>query len=432
MSGSATTTPPPATLGPGDRVVVVGAGMAGHAAVERLRQDGFTGRVEIVGEEPHRPYNRTPLSKQLLTGDLTPADLALPTFTDLDATYHLGVAATALDTGTQVLTLADGRRLDYDGLILTPGVSARTLPDAPLHTSRVHTLRTMEDAVAVEKSLSGATDRVAVVGGGFIGCEVASTARHRGLDVTIVDLSPTLLLHGLGPELGAVVADLHTAHGVRLHMGVGVATWETHEKGVRLRLTDGDVIDADMAVVGVGTDPHLGWLTGSGLQHDEHRAQGASAGIAASATCHALDSDGRPLDMVVVAGDAARWPNLRFDTTPRRVEHWINAIEMGQAAATNLLTGPDMATPFTPTPRFWSSQHGMKIQSVGMPGLGDTMSVIAGTLTSRRFLASYTRTTPHGPQLMGLIAFDHTQALLEAAPLIGRTVTTGNQHQVPA
>ena len=427
MSGSATTTPPP-ILGPGDRVVVVGAGMAGHAAVERLRQDGFTGRVDIVGEEAHRPYNRTPLSKQLLTGDLVPADLALPAFTDLDAAYHLGVAATALDTGTQVLTLADGRRLDYDGLILTPGVSARTLPDAPLRTSRVHTLRTMEDAVAVEKSLSGATDRVAVVGGGFIGCEVASTARHRGLDVTIIDLSPTLLLHGLGPELGAAAADLHTTHGVRLHMGVGVATWETHDKGVRIQLTDGEVIDADMAVVGVGTDPHLDWLQDSGLHHDRDRA----GGIAASATCHALNTDGGVLSSVVVAGDAARWPNLRFDTTPRRVEHWINAIEMGQAAATNLLTGPDTATPFTPTPRFWSNQHGMKIQSVGMPGLGDTMSVIAGTLTSRRFLAAYTRTTPNGPELIGLIAFDHTRALLEAAPLIGRTVTTGNPHQVPA
>jgi len=417
------------TLGAGDRVVIVGAGLAGHAAAERLRLDGFTGPVDIVGDEAQRPYDRTPLSKALLTGDLVPADLALPVFTDLDATFHLGVPAVALDTTAQVLTLGDGRRLGYDGLVLTPGVAARTLPDAPLHTEHVHTLRTLEDAVAVEKSLSGATDRVAVVGGGFIGCEVASTARHRGLDVTIIDLSPTLLHHGLGTALGAVVADLHTAHGVRLHMGVGVATWKTHDKGVRIQLTDGEVIDADMAVVGVGTDPHLDWLHDSGLHHDRHRP----GGIAASATCHALDTAGAVLDTVVVAGDAARWPNLRFDTTPRRVEHWINAIEMGQAAATNLLTGPDTATPFAPTPRFWSSQHGVKIQSVGMPGLGDTMSVIAGTLPSRRFLTAYTRTTPGGAELVGLIAFDHTQALLEAAPLIGRTVTTtGDQHQVPA
>ena len=416
----------PLRLGPGARALVVGAGAAGHAAAERLREDGFTGHLEVVGGEIHRPYNRTPLTKQLLTGDLVPSDLTLTAFTRLDATFHLGVPATALDTAQQVLTLADGRRMDYDGLVLAPGVAARTLPGAPVPSERVRTLRTLADAVAVERSMSHTTDRVAIVGGGFIGCEVASTARRRGLAATIIDRSPTLLHHGLGSYLGEVTEQLHTSHGVRLNMGVGVATWETHDRGVRIRLSDGEVIDADMAVVGIGTDPQLGWLHGSGLQHDE-LGQG---GIAAAATCHALDTDGRPLDTVVVAGDAARWPNLRFDTIPRRVEHWINAIEMGQAAATSLLTGPATATPFTPTPRFWSQQHGVKIQSAGMPALGDTTTVIAGTLTRRRFLTAYTRHTPDGPVLVGLIAFDHTQALNEATPLIGRLVTTGQA--VPA
>lgn len=393
------------------RIVIVGGGMAAHAAAERLRVQGFTGQLDVLSAENRPPYNRTPLSKQLLTGDYVPSQLGLPAFTDLDATWHLGVTATGLDTAARTVTTSTGPTVPYDGLVLATGVRARLLPGAPLHTEHVHMLRTLGDAHEVDRSLTGTTDRVAVVGGGFIGCEVASTARTRGLDVTIVDLSPHLLQHGLGKHLGATVDRLHQDNGVRLHLGVAVKTWDVHDRGVRLTLTSGELIDADMAVVGIGTDPHLQWLEGSGLD--------AADGIAATATCHALGPDGQPLPTVVVAGDAARWPNHRFDGVPRRVEHWINAIEMGQAAATNLLAGPAAAQPFTPVPRFWSEQHGVKIQSAGMPALGDTMTVIAGTLDSQRFLAAYTR----GDTLMGLIAFDHTQQLIDHAPLVGRPVT---------
>ncbi len=393
-----------------------GAGAAGNAAAERLREDGFTGQLHLVGAEVHRPYNRTPLSKQLLTGELTPADLDLPVFTDLAATWHLGVTATALNLDRHEVALSTGEQLGYDGLVLAVGVAPRVLPEAPLHTEHVHLLRTLDDAHAIERSLSGTTGRVVIVSGGFIGCELASTARARGLDATIVDVSPALLRHGLGEVLGDVATALHAAAGVRLHLGVGVRSWETHDAGVRLLLDDGERIDADLAVVGVGTDPHVGWLDGSGLENTQ--------GIAANATCHALRTDGTVVDSVVVAGDAARWPNLRFDTTPPRVEHWINAIEMGQAAATNLLTGPDTATPFTPVPRFWSAQHDVHIQSAGMPALADTVTVIAGSLTSRRVLTAHTTTLPDGAHLLvGLIAFDHTQALLDATGLIGDTVT---------
>jgi len=393
-----------------------GAGAAGNAAAERLREGGFTGQLHLVGAEVHRPYNRTPLSKQLLTGELTPADLDLPVFTDLDATWHLGVTATALNLDRHEVALSTGEQLGYDGLVLAVGVAPRVLREAPLHTEHVHLLRTLDDAHAIERSLSGTTGRVVIVSGGFIGCELASTARARGLDATIVDVSPALLRHGLGEVLGDVATALHAAAGVRLHLGVGVRSWETHDAGVRLLLDDGERIDADLAVVGVGTDPHVGWLDGSGLENTQ--------GIAANATCHALRTDGTVVDSVVVAGDAARWPNLRFDTTPPRVEHWINAIEMGQAAATNLLTGPDTATPFTPVPRFWSAQHDVHIQSAGMPALADTVTVIAGSLTSRRVLTAHTTTLPDGAHLLvGLIAFDHTQALLDATGLIGDTVT---------
>jgi NADPH-dependent 2,4-dienoyl-CoA reductase/sulfur reductase-like enzyme len=239
-------------------------------------------------------------------------------------------------------------------------------------------------------------------------------------------VSPALLRHGLGETLGQVATAVHAAAGVRLHLGVGVRSWEVHDNGVRLLLEDGERIDADMAVVGVGTDPHVRWLDGSGLDHTQ--------GIAATATCHAHRTGGTVCDSVVVAGDVARWPNLRFDTTPRRVEHWINAIEMGQAAATNLLAGPDAATPFTPVPRFWSAQHDVHIQSAGMPALADTVTVIAGSLTSRKVLTAHTTTLPDGQQrLVGLIAFDHTQALHAATRLIGEIVALpGPDQRIPA
>lgn len=396
-------------------VVIVGAGVAGHSAAERLREQGYTGPLHIVGEEPHHPYNRTPLSKQLLTGGYVPSDLTLRAFTDLDATWHLGVAATSLDLSGQTVRLADETVLPYTALVLATGVTARHLPGTPLHSEHVHVLRTLADAHDIDRSLSGVTGRVAVVGGGFIGCELASTARARGLDVTIIDVSPVLLHHGLGDTLGRAAGDIHTKAGVALHLGVAVKTWEPHDDGVRLILTNGEKIDADMAVVGVGTDATQPWLTGSGLD--------LTGGIAATATCHAIDSTGAPVPAVVVAGDAACWPNRRFDDTPRRIEHWINAVEMGRAAAENLLAGPAAAIPFMPVPRFWSEQHGIKIQSAGMPRLGTDVSIITGSVRSGRFLSAFTQPSGDGDRLVGLIAFDAAQALLDYAPLIGESIT---------
>lgn len=401
----------PGRAGGPEHVVVVGAGAAGHAAAERLREAGFAGRLTIVGDEPHRPYNRTPLSKQLLTGTYAPADLALPAWTDLDATWRLGVSAAALDTTARTLTLTGGEQLRYDGLVLAVGVDARVLPGTPLHSPHVHLLRTLGDAVDVDQSLGHTSGRVVVVGGGFIGCEIASTCRARGLDVTVVDVSAVLLHRGLGEQLGEVVTDLHRHAGVELRLGVGVRGWDPHGNGVRVLLEDGHTLDADMAVVGVGTTARTGWLDGSGLDTTD--------GVLADATCHA-----RGADDVVVAGDVARWPNLLFDDTPRRVEHWINALEMGRHAADSLLAGRAGAQPFTPVPRFWSEQHGVKIQSVGLPTLpGSELTVVAGSERSRRLVATATGPGPDGHRLFGAIALDSPRALLDYAPLVGRTVT---------
>ncbi len=397
------------------RIVIAGAGLAGLSAAERLREQGYAGQLVIIGDEPHHPYNRTPLSKDLLTGEVSRRDLPLRTYTDLDATWRLGIRNLRLDLDDQRLVLPGGEHMDFDGLVIATGVEARHLPGAPVHLPHVRMLRTQDDADAVDRALAKA-DHVAIVGGGFIGCEIAVTARNRGLHATIIDLSPTLLAGSLGPALGAIAGDIHRHAGVQLCLGVGVHGWTETPAGVQVHLDNGETITADAAVVGIGTHPRTDWLVGSGLD--------LSDGILCTPTCHVQDAQGNPRDTVVAAGDIARWPNLRFDTTPRRVEHWINAIEMGQAAATALLAGPTAATPFTPVPRFWSHQHGVRIQSLGMPTLGTNMTVLAGSPDSTRFVAGFTRPAPDGPILVGAVAFDSPRTLMRYRDHIGQPLNT--------
>jgi NADPH-dependent 2,4-dienoyl-CoA reductase/sulfur reductase-like enzyme len=317
----------------GHRIVIAGAGLAGLSAAERLRERGYTGELVIVGDETHRPYNRTPLSKGLLTGEVSRRDLPLRSHaaTGLDAGWRLGTAILGLDLEQHHLVLPGGERLGFDGLIIATGVQARHLPDAPVHLPHVRMLRTLADAEAIDRALARA-DHVAIVGGGFIGCEIAVTARARGLHATIVDLTATLLARSLGPALGAIVGDIHRDAGVRLHLGVGVHGWTETNAGVQLTLDDGETITADATVVGIGTYPRTDWLRGNGLDLTD--------GVLCTPTCHAQDAQGNAVESVVAAGDIARWPNTRFDHTPRRIEHWINAIEMGQPPPTTSSPAP--------------------------------------------------------------------------------------------
>ncbi|GDY31660.1 NAD(P)/FAD-dependent oxidoreductase [Gandjariella thermophila] len=396
-----------------DRIVVVGAGLAGLSAAERLREHGWDGELVIVGDEPHRPYNRTPLSKELLTGDRQPAELRLRCHTELDAVWRTGTEVRGVDLRRRVLALPHGERLDFDGLVIATGAEARHLPGAPTASPRVHLLRTVDDARALDVSLATAR-RLVVVGGGFIGCELASTARERALDVSIVASAPTLLARPLGDELGEYATELHRRHGVRLYLDNAVAEWSESRRGITLRLRGGERLRADTVVIGIGAVPRADWLAGNGLD--------LSDGVACTPTCHVLGPHRRPLDGIVAAGDVARWPNLRIDPVPRRVEHWLNAIEMGQHAATALLTGPRGVDPFTPVPRFWSHQHGVRIQSVGMPGLGGDLRVLDGSMRSGRFVAGFLR--PHyrtGQEvLLGAVAFDAPRALLRYRDHINR------------
>ncbi|TAM67847.1 MAG: FAD-dependent oxidoreductase [Microbacteriaceae bacterium] len=389
-----------------ERIAIVGTGLAGVSAAERLRERGYSGSLVMIGGEEGQPYNRTPLSKQLLAGTRSPKDIRLRTYTPLDASWLTGDPATQLDLDRRTIHLKSGSDVCFDRLVIATGSTPRHLPGAPMHSRHVWGLRTLEDARGIDAAMARG-QRIAVVGGGFIGCEIASTARERGLDVTLIDRSPVLLRRSLGDALGAVATDLHRNAGVRLHLGVAVAGWTETRRGVEIDLDDGETIAADLAVVGIGTDPDTAWLQQTSLNTED--------GILCDSACRVLDNHGTPLPGVVAAGDAARWPNQRFGATPRRIEHWINAIEMGRHAADTLLADPGNERPFAPIPRFWSHQHGTRIQSAGIPALGSSVHILEGSVPKRRFLAAFTGA---GGNTTGLIAFNAPRALLKNHHLI--------------
>jgi NADPH-dependent 2,4-dienoyl-CoA reductase/sulfur reductase-like enzyme len=381
-------------------VAVVGASLAGLRAVETLRRDGFDGRLVLVGAEPMLPYDRPPLSKQLLAGEVGPDDIALrrASYDDLDLELRLGTRAVSLDPGASSVELDDGERLAYDGIVLATGSAPRVLPGTP-DLDGLFVLRTVDDALAIRASLD-ARPRVVVVGAGFIGSEVAATCRMRGLEVTVLEALPAPLVRGLGPVLGMVCGELHRDHGVDLRLGVGVAGFDGTTRVERVRLDDGTAIDADVVVVGVGVAPVTGWLESSGLQLDN--------GVVCDATLLAAPG-------VVSAGDITRWPNPLFDGELMRLEHWTNASEQGVAAARRLLHGDGVAPePFAPVPFVWSDQYDRKIQSVGHFRGDDDMEVVHGTLDERRFVAVFGR----AGRLVGALGFSMPAKLMQYRRMI--------------
>ena len=360
-----------------DQIVVVGASLAGLRAAEELRRLGHDGGITIVGDEPHRPYDRPPLSKQVLAGTKPPesTELAVVSGTpdELDLDWRLGQSATGLDLHRRAVLLGGGERLPFDGLVIATGASPRRLPGTD-HLDGVHTLRTLDDCLEIRAALERSPRRVAVVGAGFIGAEVAATCRSRGIDVTLIEALPVPLERGLGPAMGAVVADVHRDHDVDVRLGVGVVLIDGGDRVERIRLTDGAVLDVDLVVIGIGVSPNTAWLHDSGLTIDN--------GVLCDATCTAAPG-------VVAAGDVARWPNARFDEV-MRVEHWDNAIAMGTHAAHSLLAGPQ-AEAFTPVPWFWSDQYDRKIQLAGRAAPDDRVEVVFGSVDERTFVALYGR-----------------------------------------
>ncbi|MCU1679836.1 MAG: FAD-dependent pyridine nucleotide-disulfide oxidoreductase [Amycolatopsis sp.] len=352
-------------------VVVVGASAAGLTAAETLRREGYSGRLTMVGEEAHAPYDRPPLSKQVLRGTWEPARVALrgeDALAGLDVEWLLGRTATELDTGARKVTLSDGQVLGYDGLVIATGVAPRPLPQGH-ELAGVHLLRTLDDALALRQGLLAAKS-VVVIGAGFLGAEAAAAARELGLAVTMVDPLPAPMIRQLGARMGELLAALHVRHGVDLRTGIGVTGLVGEEGRVtKVELDDGTVVPADVVLVAIGSVPAVGWLAGSGLS--------LGNGVECDELCQAAPG-------VVAAGDVASWAHP--DLGRVRVEHRMNATEQGTAAAKTLL---GKGSPFLPVPYFWTDQYDVKIQAYGLPSQDAEFEVVAGDPAEGRFAALY-------------------------------------------
>lgn len=288
---------------------------------------------------------------------------------------RLGRTATGLDLDRREVVLDSGETLGFDGLVIATGASPRTLPgtdDVP----GVFVLRTLDDCLRLRDALDR-SPKVAVIGSGFIGSEVASTCLGRGLDVTVIEALPLPLVRILGDEMGEFFASVQRAAGIDLRLGVGVAGIEGEGRAERVALADGTSVDAEAVVVGIGVAPNAGWVAGSGITVDN--------GIVCDAACAVAGVEG-----VVACGDVARWPNELFGEL-MRVEHWTNATEQAEHAARALIHGSAAAGPFAPVPYFWSDQFEMKVQFVGTSGPGDDVKIVEGDVDERRFVAAFGR-----------------------------------------
>ncbi|MCW2883141.1 MAG: FAD-dependent pyridine nucleotide-disulfide oxidoreductase [Streptosporangiaceae bacterium] len=355
-----------------EHVVVVGVSAAGLTAAETLRREGYAGRLTLVGEEDRLPYDRPPLSKQVLSGTCEPERTALrreADLTALDADFRLGNKATGLTLKTREIRLSNGSTLGYDGLVIATGVTPRRLPFNPGLVG-VHVLRTMNDALALRKDLLS-EPTVVVIGAGFLGTEVASVARELGLDVTLVDPLPAPVIRQFGPRIGGMVATLHADHGVVVRTGLGVtglADGGGRVSGVEL--TDGTLLPADVVLIAIGSVPATRWLTGSGLS--------LSNGVDCDSLCRAAPG-------VVGAGDVASWTHPGLGRR-LRVEHRMNATEQGIAAARTLL---GRGEPFSPVPYFWTDQYDVKIQAYGTWPQDADSAVVEGDPAEGKFIALY-------------------------------------------
>ncbi|MFD7818268.1 NAD(P)/FAD-dependent oxidoreductase [Streptomyces sp. NPDC059785] len=364
-------------------VTVVGASLSGLYAARELRAQGFDGRLVVVGEESHGPYDRPPLSKDFLLGGTPEERLTLtdPGETaDLDAEWLLGVRAHGLDARGRAVLPDGGRTVPTDGVVIATGATARRLPGPRL--TGVHTLRTLDDARALRAELALGTRRVVVIGGGFIGAETASSCAALGHDVTVVEAAALPLVPQLGPAMAAVCAALHRRGGVRLLTGTGVTelhgtadrncngtdnetgngtrdnTYAAGRGVTGVELSDGRILPADTVIVGIGAVPATGWLAGSPLAlHD---------GVLCDYGCVTA------LPQVVAVGDVAR-------VGGDRTEHWTSATEQPRVAVRNLLAGRTRDS-FRSVPCFWSDQYGSRVQFAGRYREGDAVRVVEGAV----------------------------------------------------
>lgn len=395
------------------RVTVVGASLAGIQAAQALRRGGYEDGLTLIGDEPHLPYDRPPLSKDFLAGTTEEEKLRLRPAADPDALgieWRLGSRAIGLDLDLQrgggAVHCEDGSEVGFDGLIIATGARARTIP-AAASLAGVHVLRTLDDARALRLALEREPERVVVVGCGFIGAEVAATARGRGLDVTIVEAAETPLSRVLDAEAGMAVADLHRSHGVDVRLGTGITDFVADNGRLsEVIIGESGALAAPVAVVGIGVQPNTDWLDESGLTIDN--------GVVCDETCLAAPG-------VTVAGDVARWPNRRFGGALMRVEQWDNAVEMGAYAARRLLAWHQRGEvePFQPVPWFWSDQYDRKIQLAGVSG--GRSRIVQGTIAEQRFAQLY---LDEADRVVGALCWNRPRQAIMARQLIAEGAAT--------
>jgi NADPH-dependent 2,4-dienoyl-CoA reductase/sulfur reductase-like enzyme len=387
-----------------DRIVVVGASLAGLWACESLRGADYAGAITLIGAETHHPYDRPPLSKGLLKGDMEPERIHLRKPDELGKLHldlRLGSAAVALDVENRTVTLQSGESIAADGIVIATGSAPRSLPGQP-ELDGVTMLRTLDDSLALRRRLAD-QPHVVVIGAGFIGLEVAATAAQSGCVVTVLEGAAAPMMRGLGAEMGEIVARVHSRHGVDVRCGVQVAAIEGDGGRVTgVRLGTGEVVLADVVVVGIGVSAATEWLDGSGLEIRD--------GIVCSYSLRAAPA-------IYAAGDCARWVNNLFGESGEemRVEHWTNAAEQGSAAARNLLAelAGEPTTPYAPVPFFWSDQFDSRIQFVGRAHGGDDIRVILGDVDDK-FVAMY----GYGDRLRGVLGVGMPKPVMRMRKLI--------------
>jgi 3-phenylpropionate/trans-cinnamate dioxygenase ferredoxin reductase subunit len=381
------------------RIVIVGASLAGLRGAEALRNEGFRGRLTIIGDEPHEPYDRPPLSKQVLKGWVRADHTKLPRLRAVDAEWRLGVAAVGLDRGTRQVRLANGEQIPFDRLLIATGVRARPWPNpTEAALDGVHTVRTCGDAARLQAALAAGPKRVLIIGGGFIGSEVASVCREVGLAVTLAERGPAPLAGALGGVIGAIAAQMQRAHGVDLRTGVGVTSLEGDAGGHvrRAHLSDGTTLDVDVVLAALGSLRNVEWLEGA-------RLAAGFWGVGCDAGCRAFDIHGVVTDNIFVAGDVARSPHVLYEYEFLSMEHWDNAVLGAEVAAHNMVCDETDRRPYLLVPAFWSGQFGVNIKSVGVPSFGDEIVFTQGSVKERRFAAAYGRRG----RIVAAVTFDH-------------------------
>jgi 3-phenylpropionate/trans-cinnamate dioxygenase ferredoxin reductase component len=384
------------------RIVVVGGSLGGLRVTEALYLGGWEGEVVVVSEEQHPPYTRPPLSKAALKAAPDLSILAFKKRPEAEqAEWRFGVRAVACDLEARSLTLSDGSTLTYDGLVAATGVRARRLPEQVGRGG--HVVRTYDDCCALQGRLT-AGSRLVVIGAGFIGCEIAATAVRMGCEVDVVALDEVPLQVPLGRTVGAAVQRRHEREGVRFHLGQGIASFADDDRGARVTLADGTVVDGDVLVQAIGSAPNTDWLEGNGLE------------LVDGVVC---DNWMRPGGRrgVVAVGDVARFPNPLFDDVPRRVEHWQMPMDTARRAAATLLADlshePADPSSFEPLPSFWSDQYELRMQSFGSLGIADRVELLDGDLDGEAVIGYH-----RGDRLVGALLLGFPKRAVQVRKLV--------------